>query len=169
VTPVIRQASGLQWALPIPPGVLPKPESAAGKLGLTYQRRVGKALSLVAAKIGASLTTEPWFRFQDNLGLGQIVPDFVFETGDLTLIIEVKFTFVPEGLEKLHGLYLPVVKLTTCGRVRGLLICRNLTPAAIQDSHCIIRNFGMILSPARGEAASGLHILQYLGQGPIPF
>src|SRR6266699_2435083 len=159
----IRQVSGLQWSEPTSSGTLPKPRSIAAKNGIAYQKKVGRALTSAAIKINSTLLSDPWFRFYDDNGRGQIVPDFILEMSDLNLIIEVKYTFTQEGVNKLQYLYMPVVKAALSKfRVRPLLICRNLIPAKEMIGAKIISKLGEALL-----TYNAVPVLQYLGQGAI--
>ena len=153
----MREIHGLLWTERCRPRKLPPVKTPAQKAGLSYQKKVGGALTTTAKYLGASLLSEPWFRFCDADGVGQAVPDFILSFGVETLIIEVKLTYTPEAGEKLTKLYLPIVMdhYQTL-HARSLVICKNLTPDA---SHLVNS-----LSIKKGR---GVPVLHWLGRGPI--
>ena len=127
----LRLLHGLKFASLCAPLPLPPPSNAAKRAGLRYQRSLGKGLAKLASKHGFQLTSEPWFSFVDAEGVGHCAPDFLLDFGDQTLVIEAKLTYTPRAIGKLLGLYLPVVAAVKRHlRIRGLVICKSLTPDA---------------------------------------
>lgn len=137
---------------------LPRVTNELQRNGLRYQKRVTQALAAICSRRGAKFFPEPWFEFSDSNGRGQIAPDAIIIFGDQIIVIEVKTTYVPIAITKLEGLYVPLVTLTTSGRLYGLVICKNITPDA---AHLIDR----LTDTFRHSASTP--VLQWLGHGPI--
>ena|ERR1700735_131891 len=157
----IRQVHGPLVASRCAARPMPRVTNKYARMGLSYQRKVNRALEVTAKAIGAQYEAEPWFQFTDGHGRGQAVPDGLFHFADLTLVIEIKYTFTIDALVKLRGLYLPVVGATTLMRLRPLIICRSLTPDAIPT----------VLDIRQACALSGAHCptLLWRGTGPINY
>lgn len=123
----------------IAPVVLPSPSSEAAKLGLRYERSVGKRLSNLALYINGTLEHNPWFRYRDLLSsepekLKLACPDFIFLYENKIIVIECKLTYVRDAEQKLIDVYIPIVRaafpLIPRAMIRGLVITKNLTPEA---------------------------------------
>lgn len=157
----MRLATDLRSASRCPTGRLPPVRGIARRNGINYQKKLDGALSACAKRIGATYEPEPWFAFHDAQGPGQAVPDGLFIFGDRGLIIEVKYSFVLEGPQKLSGLYLPVASLCYARSLRlsTLVICKNLNPLAKQ--------FNSVDRLSSAFVASGVSVLNWLGHGPI--
>lgn len=113
---------------------VPKPSNFAARIGLRYERRIGKELALhIASEHIDRVEHNPWFTFTDKYGSGNCCPDFIFWLQNVIVIVEVKLTWTEVAMRKLMELYCPVVATAfQCGVV-PLVICRNLTldaPAA---------------------------------------
>ena len=107
----------------------PRPSNAAAKLGLRYERNVGKELTRqVTLGNFVKLEHNPWFTFYDKLGVANCSPDFLLYLENGVVIVEVKLTWVEVALAKLCELYCPVVSVALGLPSRPLVICRNLTP-----------------------------------------
>jgi len=148
-------------AFRVPSRPMPEATSEAAHKGLRFQRRVENALRSTASSIGGRFESEPWFRFRQLYRDSHAVPDGLFTFGDQQLVIEVKQTFVCEGVEKLRRLYVPVVAKTYKLRTYPLLICRYLTSSAAD--HLRIETLSEALRAPEGEAP----VLHYPGSGPI--
>jgi len=127
----MRTVYDLQSATRCEPREIPKGETLPQNNGRRFQNSLERALRIACDRHGAELIPEPWFEYLDTNGLGRCAPDFIIELGAINLVIEAKLTFVPEAITKLHGLYLPVAIVAASNwKTRGLVICRNTTPAA---------------------------------------
>lgn len=126
--------------------------------GLRYQRAVGRSLTKSLKGVGAIITSEPWFEYisRDNSGLCVCAPDFLIEYESFTIVVEVKLTFVHSAVEKLLGIYVPVVN---CALLRDgccpLVITKTLTPSAPLTITRISQALG----------AKEVPVLQWLGRG----
>ena len=111
----------------------PKPRGSnpAARLGLRYERNVGKELNLhVGPKRFLKLEHNPWFTYYDAAGSGHCSPDYLLWTDVGVIIIEVKLTWVEVAMLKLQALYCPVVSAALGVYVLPLVVCRNITPKA---------------------------------------
>jgi hypothetical protein len=107
---------------------VPVPSSPAAKLGLTYERKIGRELVMHVNRGNfVKLEHNPWFTFYDSFGIGNCCPDFLLWGTSGIVVIEVKLTWVAEALDKLHELYCPVVSVALGIATRPLVICRSLT------------------------------------------
>lgn len=135
--------------------------SPAQANGIRYENKVHKALETLAR--GTSMTYErnPWFRYGDENGRSSCSPDGILWLDQHTaLTIEVKYTFPASALDKMKGLYLPVVATALRPKtIRGLIICKTLTPEALKPISCA--------SDALAGPATVVTVLQWLGQGPL--
>jgi len=115
----------LAYAKRIDPQHMPKSKLAPHVLGLRYERRLVKALK----SRGFDLDHNPWYEYRNGreAKASTCCPDIVLYdlAKNLALVIEVKLTLVPEALQKLHDLYLPVVQLATGFKVSPLVVFRN--------------------------------------------
>lgn len=106
--------------------------SPAAKLGLAYEKRVGKELLRFLDKDGFSkIEHGSWFRFYDTLGTGHCSPDFIMWFNNKAVVVEVKHTWVAEAKAKLDDLYLPIVSCAHNGApTLPLVIVKNMTRSA---------------------------------------
>lgn len=122
-----RVVRGLKWARALAqrPSFIPlaRPRGAKGA-GLRYERSLGKMLP-------KSWLAGQWWEFEDAEGLGVCQTDFwwtgLMQTG---LVLEVKYTWVPEAETQLTKLYIPVMELALGRSIRGIVVCRTLTREA---------------------------------------
>lgn len=148
-----RQVRGLIWARRAErPTGLPHGRARGAKAaGLRYE--AGLARALPDALHGQ------WFQFQDERGLGWCQPDLLFEESGL--ILEAKYTWVPEGHSQLESLYLPVVGRALQRRVFGLVVCRAL-PGKLPPGVTLVHS----LAEGRSVASRGLRAVWHcLGDG----
>jgi hypothetical protein len=135
--------------------------STAQANGVRYERSAGKAVAILAKRIGATLERNPWFRFTDANGPGACSPDALLWLDQLALIVvEIKYTWTPTAQSKMQGLYLPVInRALSPPIIRSLIICKTLIPSAPQpiDSLGDGTQFSAQISPT----------YQWRGQGPI--
>jgi len=117
-----RVVRGLRWARMcerppcIPQG---RARGAKGK-GVAYERQL--AAFLPHASYGQ------WFEFEDSSGLGYCQVDLLLPDGDLLICLEAKYTWTMDAHRELRDLYLPVVGEVTRKEVRGVVVCKVLTP-----------------------------------------
>ncbi len=100
----------------------PRRGSAAQRAGKRYERKVQKRLSSLLPGYRAS----PWFKYVNNEGMFFCQPDGILHCGDLTMIVEVKYSFCSDAWWQLRKLYEPVVR-SACKpkNILLVLICRN--------------------------------------------
>jgi hypothetical protein len=92
---------------------------------------VGAGLVRLAKRIGAKVDLQVPLAFCDFAGPGLAIADFILTYADVTIVGETKLTWTPEAGDKLRRLYLPLVAaLHRSLRLRGLVICRNLTQSS---------------------------------------
>ena len=109
----------------------PRPSNAHARMGLTYERRVGKELGrYVETGFFIGLEHNPWFTFSDTYGTANCSPDYLIHIKGGIIVVEVKLTYVEVALAKLDDLYLPVVSAALQTKVFPLVICRNTTALA---------------------------------------
>jgi hypothetical protein len=109
----------------------PKPSNPAAKLGLRYERNVGKELTLHVNR-GNFINIEhnPWFTFHDDYGVANCCPDFLLRLDQGIVVVEVKLTWVEVAMAKLEELYCPVIRTALRMPTRPLVICRNMSRLA---------------------------------------
>jgi hypothetical protein len=154
VEPLRKVTGELRSARRCPPKYTPKASSAMAKLGLSYERKIVRDLMRSVWLVEHN----PWFEFQDELGVSTCCPDIILTADSKIIVIEVKLTWVPEAIEKLRGLYCPVVEYALAAEVFPLIIVKNLRPDAppVQDS-------------VQRALESEMPILQWIGSGHIPW
>jgi len=97
--------------------------------GIRYENQVQRALGNLGKTLSAKVELNPWFKFQDSIGIGACSPDVLFWLNNELTIIEIKYTWVPTATPKLSGLYIPVIGAAlNPTTIRSLVICKNLTP-----------------------------------------
>ncbi len=116
-----RVIEGLVWARKALEGPWPsakrRPRGAKGQ-GVKYENALAKALP--SAKHGQ------WFEFQDRNGKGWCQTDLLIELPDGVLVLESKYSWVPEGHTQLENLYRPVVERVWQKPMLGVQVCKNL-------------------------------------------
>jgi hypothetical protein len=122
---------------------IPKPSFATGKasnllagLGLRYEKKL--RLELEKLK-DFTVYHNPWFLFNST---EYCSPDFVLWPNEEELpliVIECKLKYVKDGTDKLHNLYLPVVRkaLKTDFDPIGIVIAKSLTPEVKSTITCL--------------------------------
>ena len=116
----------------------PRASNAVAALGLRYERKVkAELLRLLANNDLVRVEHNPWFTFSDTYGTNNCCPDFILWRENGLIVVEVKLTWVPIALAKLHDLYLPVVAQALDMPVLPLVICRNTTPMAPRASFSV--------------------------------
>lgn len=116
-----RVIEHLRWAKPA--GKAPfGPSRARGAkgAGLRYERQLGDSLPLAAAGL--------WWEFEDSFGKGFCQTDLLLELPQGLVVVEVKYTWVPEGHSQISKLYRPVLEAATGKKVFGIVACKALVP-----------------------------------------
>lgn len=118
----MRQVSGLRWAkrMEARPGFIPigRPRGAKAQ-GIRYEKALGLAL-------GPEARRGVWWEFEDAQGHGYCQTDFLLELAQGSVILEVKYTWVPEGHQQIEGLYGPVVAAALGKPAVGLVVAKRL-------------------------------------------
>ena len=117
----MRTLHGLIWARPISrPANLPvaRPRGVK-KQGILYEGKLAGVLE--GAKRGQ------WFEFCDRQGLGICQPDFILGRDGEAVVLEAKYTWVPEAHYQ-FGQYVEVVRMALQRPARGIVVCRRLRP-----------------------------------------
>lgn len=119
-----RVISGLKWAraLETRPSSIPvgRPRGAK-RHGVKYERDFARALDHDAWH-------GKWFEFWDANGRGWCQPDVLLRVGEMIVILECKYTYVPEARGQIVQLYKPVVEAAYGLRAVGVTVCKNLLP-----------------------------------------
>lgn len=89
--------------------------------GIRYEKAIERCL-------GEACRRGVWFEYQDSLASRKryCQVDFLALAGGSLLVLEAKYTWVPEAWEKLLELYLPVAELALGKRPLGAVVCKNL-------------------------------------------
>lgn len=147
-----RKISGLQTAqrtvCPWPTG---RSARGAKAQGLRYESAVG-------AELPADAEHNPWFTFIDANGRGNCAPDFLLPWGDELVVLECKYTWVPEAHTQLQLLYKPVVERALRRSVLTVVVCRHLT-AAMPANLTICSSLSQAIACARAGEAPVWHNL----------
>lgn len=116
-----RVIAGLKWAQ-LAPKAIHRPGRAKGAKGqgLRYERLLAKALP--GAQHGV------WFQYSDMNGLGACQTDLLAVLRTCVVVIEAKYTWVPEGHLQLEALYKPVVERVFGKPMLGIVVCKRLVP-----------------------------------------
>lgn len=161
-----RRIVGLKWARPlrgVPPFGPAKPRGAK-RQGLLYERALASALP--TAKHGQ------WFEFEDANGLGLAQPDFILPVGGALVVLEAKYSWVPEAQTQIERLYRPILEIQTAKPILGIVVVKRLV-AGIEAPICGSLREAIIL--AKPGVPSVLHWMdprlapqfEELGNGPI--
>lgn len=152
-----RVVEGLLWAKQIPdrPASLPVIRRVRGAKakGRAYEKALGKALP-------SQFLHGPWFQFMDRNGLGHCQPDFIVKLRDRLLVLEVKYSWVPEGHSQIERLYQPVLERIFGLPVLGVVVCKRLRP---EMGHSQV--FGGLREAIASQAA--VRVLHWLGAGDV--
>lgn len=101
--------------------------------GLRYERRVWRALSVLAREQNLLLDYQPWFSYTTEDGPATCAPDFILRDSisSWALILDAKRSFNDLALRKLEDFYAPIVrKGLEVETIRVIAICRTLYPGA---------------------------------------
>jgi|SRR5580700_6184991 hypothetical protein len=118
----------------------PRGSNPAAKLGLRYERSVGRELERhVRPDALGAIEHNPWFTFSDAYGTSSCSPDYLIWIGNRVVIVEVKLTWVDVAMTKLLELYCPVVSIALGAQVMPLVICRNTLPRAPRGHSTLVQ------------------------------
>lgn len=147
-----RNISGLTYAAR---AVCPFPDHSRARgakaLGLRYERAIGWELPDDAEH-------NPWFSFHDANGRGHCSPDYMFLAQGTMVLIECKYTWVPEAHTQLSQLYAPVVERALGYPTIGIVVCRNLIPAMPKHLQ-VCSSLAQALAIAKGGGKAVWHNL----------
>lgn len=152
----MRDVVGLEWARRCSrPSFIGKSRPRGAKLqGLRYERILGKALP--AAECGQ------WFEFRDRQGLGWCQTDLLLVVPSGVLVLEAKYSWVPEGHRQV-GQYLPIVSKALGLPACGAVVCKVLR-AGMPPGVQVVGDLPSALRLARSGAPVVLH---WLGIGML--
>ena len=108
---------------------VPKPQSAAAKRGLSYERKVLKTLE---GNFPRRFIAQLPFTFRTQAKTGWAIPDGLLFDFDrrLVLLLEIKYTHGADAWWQLHKFYLPIVQeALPSHRIIPVEICRTYDPA----------------------------------------
>jgi|SRR5215467_12098502 len=100
-------------------------------LGLRYERRLLKEITSLFKYRDFEIEHNPWFFYTlDDNSTGACSPDILLHDNELglTWVIEVKYTWIPDAIQKLRDLYCPVVELALSRITEPLVVVKRLTP-----------------------------------------
>lgn len=142
--------------------VLPRPQTVEARSGLSYEKKFVKALreGTTGRKEWLAIEHNPWFSYKTLNSVKICCPDAIaFDLeNQFAIVIEVKQTFVPNAMEKLCGLYCPVVSRALAVPTKPLVVCRSLAPGGPNPSSRIA--FAL---------TAEYPLYQWLGTGPVLF
>ena len=143
------QMTGRPQAIPIG-----RPRGAKA-LGVRYEKLVAKQLP--SAKHGI------WWSFRDGNGPGYCQTDLLMQIGNAMVVLEVKYTWLPEAHGQLSQLYVPVVEKATGLRTVGVVVCKRLV-VGMPDNNPIV---GDLMSALDLALAGQRPIWHYSGVGSL--
>jgi hypothetical protein len=172
-----RQIRDLEWAKTcLWPGAIPHPRPRKGSAkaaGLAYERAL-------ARQLGPEATPGQWFEFCDSAGHGWCQTDLLLVGRQQVLVMEVKYSWVPDAQAKLAGLYLPVVQRALGRPALGLVVAKRLTvetrgqarvAASLGDAVALARAGQKVvwhwLGPGSGPCVAGLRPAPPLTAAPV--
>lgn len=105
-----------------------QPMTLAQKRGLKYQAKVEKE---VVRLYSDRALLRPWFRYKSNGDVKRCQPDVVVFAEDWSrcLVLEIKYSTIPEAWNKLSQVYAPVVQKAYRIPTSLVLITRKFDPA----------------------------------------
>jgi hypothetical protein len=95
---------------------------------MRYEKRVVEEVKK-RREHGQEVFHGQWINFRDVNGRGFAQPDIlVLDAAQKAIwVLEAKYTFVPEGVDQLLGLYVPLVrKIWPGAEVVPVIVCRNV-------------------------------------------
>ena len=146
-----RTVYGLRWAraaTKVPFGA-PRPRKPAKRLGIKYEKDLALAL-------GPSWVHGAWFEFSDQNGPGYCQPDLYRVYADCVVVLEAKYTWVPEGHPQIEHLYRPILEKVYDRPCVGVVVCKNLVLGALA------KHFST-LAEAVFQSAQGPCVLHWRG------
>lgn len=151
-----RVISGLKWAqvLADRPKCIPIGRARGVKaFGVRYEKTLAKQFP--------SEARGKWFEFEDRNGLGFCQVDLLLGQLGRLIVLEAKYTWTLAGHVELETLYLPVVEEAFGLPVKGVQVCRNLTPQTLD----VAEIFHSVESAAR--AGGGRSVWHWMGDTTV--
>lgn len=108
-----RELAGRPASIP-----LSRPRGIKAK-GLRYEKVL--AANLRHARHGV------WFEFVDGRGHGHCQPDLLLDHEQSLVVLEAKYTWVPEAHSQIEHLYVPVLCKAYSKTVFGIVVCKVLS------------------------------------------
>lgn len=154
-----RWVKGLEWAkLGERPKGLPQARLRGIKgTGIRYERAV-------AGELPDALHGQ-WFEFGDKNGPGWCQPDILLLGASKVLVLEVKYSWVPEGHTQIGELYRPVVEKALGRPVLGVVVCRRLKPG--MKGVLVVATLAEAVEAAKLGKQVCLHWLGYTALRPL--
>lgn len=155
-----RRVSGLVWVQQLDawPREVPRPRIGAR----TKAKREGyKFEAAFASALAARFPCAQhgfWLRFRDANGWGLAQPDVVVRGVREAVVFECKLSYTEAAEPQLTGLYLPLLRYLWQIPVRGVVVCKALTPRCPRE---IVTGD---LAHAIGLAKNGVPVLHWLGK-----
>lgn len=152
-----RQIRGLKWVQRVapPPWAHTDRPKGAKAAGLRYEKALAEAIPWAKHA--------PWFKFCDAGGVGWANPDFLWVRQAEIFVFEAKLTDCPEAYDEIATLYAPILAFWGQKPVRGVVVCKNLTPKT--DKMGLTGDLSTALAMAR-RSISTLHWLGRVPLGP---
>ncbi len=126
----VRRIRGLRWAelRSSGPFTRQKPRGRAQKVGLAYEKKVGRRLKrlLRDGELEGELRLNQWIQFADDNGKGWAQPDAYLLMNSRILLIECKLTQSDNATPQLLSLYLPLLRKVYNLPILCLQVCHTL-------------------------------------------
>ncbi len=149
-----RVVRGLKWAREAEKAPFGKPRGRGAKrFGINYEKALAKALPQALNGV--------WYEFCDSAGMGFAQPDLITQLDETLIVLEAKYTWVPEAQTQINLLYKPILEMVHGQRVVGIVVCKALVPGIRAP---ITGNFEEAIRLALGGASP---VFQWLGVGPL--
>lgn len=123
-----RRLEGLQSATPCSrPPTIPQGRARGAKAaGLRYEKDLLKTLK-IAFPLSA-ISYGQWFSFTDTNGPGYCQPDILLPLRQSLVILEAKYSWVPEAHLQIERLYRPICQFVFQRLILGVVVTRRVTP-----------------------------------------
>lgn len=119
----------------------------------------------VARQLGSDATRGQWWTFRDGNGPGLCQTDLLISGSHWVVVLECKHTWISDGMDQLHYLYLPVVGMATGKQVVGVQVCKHLVPYA---RGAIFQDLESAVEAAKQSWRRGAPVtLHWRGIGPL--
>ena len=134
------------------PGFGTSRKRGAAAAGRAYEKALAKAC-------GSAFEKGVWWRFTDANGPGWCQTDLV-AFGDEILVLEAKYSWVPEGHTQISQLYAPVIGFALKKPVLGIVVCKRLVPGMPKNIRVCGTLDDALLEAARGRTP----VLHWFGE-----